>query len=409
MPGQHALMSPSKAHRWAACPGSVALSMGYPEDSSKYAAEGTDAHALAADCLASSTSPAAFEGRILPNGTVVDPDMVGFVQEYLDAVVAEAPHGSELFVEKAYGITFITGEKDAEGTADATILAPATHGSALHVFDFKYGRGVRVDAAENLQLIMYAAAAYADVSLYSDVSRVHLHIVQPRLGHHDVWSLSPEELQCYVEVLHRAADLAAAAMSTPEKDRDGTWERVYLRPGEDQCRWCLAKIGCPALRALSTRVVETTLDGLIDMDATLNGIPSADNDQLSYWYTLLGAIEGWCAAIKAEAFRRAEGGELPGFKLVSGKRGARAWASAEEAETTMKAMRLKVGEMYNLNLISPTQAEKLLKEAPRRWKRLQSLVTQPPGKPTLVPVTDPRPALPSGVAGLINSDVDDLL
>ncbi len=127
------------------------------------------------------------------------------------------------------------------------------------------------------------------------------------------------------------------------------------------------------------------------------------------WYTLLGAIEGWCAAIKAEAFRRAEGGELPGFKLVSGKRGARAWASAEEAETTMKAMRLKVGEMYNLNLISPTQAEKLLKEAPRRWKRLQSLVTQPPGKPTLVPVADPRPALPSGVAGLINSDVDDLL
>lgn len=407
MPGQHALMSPSKAHRWAACPGSVALSVGYPEDSSKYADEGTDAHTLAADCLISCKDAAAFEGRILPNGTVVDSDMVGFVQEYLDAVTAELTPGPELFVEAAYSIAFITGEEGAEGTADAVVLAPATHGSALHVFDLKYGKGVKVDAVENLQLVMYAAAVYADVSLYSDVTRIHLHIVQPRMGHHDVWSLSPEDLQVHVEELRRAAALADAALAAG--DRDETWERAYLHPGEDQCKWCRAKAACPALGKMSTHMVETNLDGLADLDATINGIPSADSDQLAYWYTLLGAIEGWCSAVKAEAFRRAEEGKLAGFKLVSGKRGARAWASAEEAETTLKSMRLKVEEMYDLKLISPTQAEKLLKESPRRWKRLLPLVTQSPGKPTLVPVTDPRPALPSGVAGLINSDVDDLV
>lgn len=406
MPGQHALMSPSKAHRWASCPGSVALSLGYPEDSSKYADEGTDAHGLAAYCLLSCKDAAAFEGRILPNGTVVDPDMVGFVQEYLDAVTGELTNGSELLVETAYNIAFITGEEGAEGTADAVVLAPATHGSALHVFDLKYGKGVQVSAVDNLQLVMYAAAVYADVSLYADVTRVHLHIVQPRMGHHDVWSLSPEDLQVHVEQLARAAALATAAMQAT--DREETWERLYLHPGEDSCRWCRAKAACPALGKLSTQMVETNLDGLVDLDATINGIPSADSDQLGYWYTMLGAIEAWCTAVKTEAFRRAEEGKLAGFKLVSGKRGARAWASPAEAEGVLKSMRLKVEEMYELKLISPTQAEKVLKTSPRRWKRLQALITQAPGKPTMVPVSDPRPALPNGTAGLINTDVDDL-
>ena len=51
MEGQHAVLSPSGADRWMVCPGSVRLSEGMPDTSSKAADEGTAAHFMAAECL----------------------------------------------------------------------------------------------------------------------------------------------------------------------------------------------------------------------------------------------------------------------------------------------------------------------------------------------------------------------
>ena len=48
---QHALLSPSSAHRWLACAASVAASQGIPDTPSVHAAEGTHAHDIAAMCL----------------------------------------------------------------------------------------------------------------------------------------------------------------------------------------------------------------------------------------------------------------------------------------------------------------------------------------------------------------------
>ena len=59
-------------------------------------------------------------------------------------------------------------------------------------------------------------------------------------------------------------------------------------------------------------------------------------------------------------------------------------------------MRLKVEEMYDLKLISPTNAEKLQKAAvigPRQWTKVQDLIVRPDGKPTVAPESDKRPAL----------------
>jgi hypothetical protein len=90
----------------------------------------------------------------------------------------------------------------------------------------------------------------------------------------------------------------------------------------------------------------------------------------------------------------AEGRAVPGYKLVLGKKGARAWEDEAAAEAAMKAMRLKQDQMYQFKVISPTTAEKLLaKESPRRWATLQKLITQSDGKPTVAPASDARPAL----------------
>ena len=53
----HSTFSASAASRWLACPGSIVLSHGLPDSSSKYSAAGTVAHGLLEAYLVRSTAP----------------------------------------------------------------------------------------------------------------------------------------------------------------------------------------------------------------------------------------------------------------------------------------------------------------------------------------------------------------
>lgn len=60
-------------------------------------------------------------------------------------------------------------------------------------------------------------------------------------------------------------------------------------------------------------------------------------------------------------------------------------------------LKLEEDPIYTYKLVSPTAIEKLLKDiSPKRWARLQPLIGQSEGKPSVAPASDKRPALVRG-------------
>lgn len=405
----HAELSPSSAARWMACPGSVALSRDIPNTSSAYADEGTAAHELAAKCLTDGSSPQDCIELVVPvNGTdfTVDQDMADYVGGYVQRIRELVDSlGGELLVEQRLDISSITGEEDAEGTSDAVILLD----DEIIIVDLKYGQGVQVDAVGNKQLRIYALAALGAYDLLGTVKRVRMIIDQPRKKHYSEEVVSVEDLRHFAEEVKRAAERVEAACTYI-----GQWDELhekYLTPGEKQCQFCPAKGKCPKLRdeVLDTVFAQTpaTVDEFeaIDTQTTLEEvkelIAAGKYDRPGDWLGIamgkVDLVEAWCKAVRAEVETMLlAGDDVRGFKLVEGRRGSRAWVNAEEAEATLKAMRLKTEQMYDFKLISPTTAEKLAKAGdigPRQWPKLQEMITQADGKPSVAPVSDKRPAL----------------
>jgi hypothetical protein len=393
----HAKLSPSGAHRWMRCAGSVVLEADKPDNSNAYSKEGTAAHAVAAMALTEGRPASAYIGRRVEVSThetfEVTTDMAEGVQVYLDNIRSYTGPGEcqapefgllpvDLLVEQQVPIGHITGEEGATGTADAIIITDG--GEELQVHDLKFGRGVEVDAFENEQLMLYALGALELVApLGVEPKRVRMVIHQPRL------TSAPSEWDCTIEVLQEfglRAEKAARACSQEQAD---------LNPGEKQCRFCKAKATCPALSAKVEQDVGASLDNL---DVTDLEVGSKDDADLARKMAAIDLIEDWCKAVRAEVERRLLAGTpVPGYKLVQGRAGARAWSDATEAEEYLrKTVRLKVEQAYDMKLISPTTAEKLVKAGeikPKQWQKLETLITRSEPKPSVAPATDKRPAI----------------
>lgn len=473
----HAKLSPSGAHRWIACPGSLALEASYPDKSSDFAEEGTLAHALAGECLEDEHSAAFFIGpdyRYLDHGVdkvaVVSADMAREVQKYIDQIRAAAD-GGELMVEQRLPIFAgnDAGVPEQFGTSDVVIIHEGRR--RLEVRDLKYGRGVQVYAEKNPQLMLYALGALDEFGLLYEFDDVLMAIHQPRLDHVDEWVCSVEELREFEKVA-LAAGAKALRIAEGAISKDPNCVTPFLNPGDKQCQFCKAKGGCPALRDkvlatvaldfvdvgtdltnqydIYTPAIEVLKSGEIavtiteaekiiaaahgvapkavdfdygedpegpdptpahfvvkkptirpSLDEPEQRIGQLDDDHLAICMDSVDLVEGWCKAVRSEVERRMLAGTpVPGWKLVQGKQGNRAWSDEGAARDLMKKQfRLRDDVMYDFSLISPTSAEKLHAAGtikPRQYEKLQDLITRSNGKPSVAPATDKRPALGIG-------------
>ena len=359
---QHSsIVGGSTAKRVINCPGSVALvAQMPPKPSSVYADTGTLLHNVIADVLDGKATPQDFLGAVHADVTL-DQDLID--RKLLPALAALDEIDPDKIME--YGTEVIVGFGDllpgVFGSADIV----GRIGDTAYIVDWKFGDGVVVDVEENPQLMFYAAAAMRTPVVqwaFEGATKVELVIVQPPYVKR--WETTPRRIQLFEKELMQAVK---AAQRPDAPLAQGDW-----------CRWCAAKAICPIMTGAADRALVSALKG-VDVASVSDHLKIADQ------------LEGWIKEVRALAMQTLEAGlPVPGYKLVP-KRAMRQWMDEGKALDAMCDLGLDVKELTETKLLSPAQAEKVLKKH-KLALPADHVVAVSSGN-TLAPEDDPRPAV----------------
>jgi hypothetical protein len=401
----HSKYSASGFEAMTLCPGKRVLERGKTEKPKVYSAWGTVAHGIASD--AHDAKPVPELGAVIKQDgfdIVVDKEMFDCIDTYLNGVREIVGDGWSLAEQRVNYSSYLgVDATDGWGTSDIIALRSAE----LQVHDLKTGKGVEVDADDNPQMKLYALGALVMLrEMGEEPTTVRLVIHQPRIkSAPSEWTCTVAELETWGRTTARSSvmtQINAEKLFTQGVDAQTEWEETFLRPNDKSCKFCKAKADCPAARAQLVETVSTSKPATPDDFVAAQVITVGKATPIEWLTAILSKadqIENLIAEARAEVFRRLDTGEtVKGWKLVTGKRGNRAWSDAAAVEAQLKAMRLKVEEMYDLKLISPTSAEKLTEGdkpliGPRQWVKVKALITQADGKPSVAPESDKRPAI----------------
>tara|TARA_R110002126_G_scaffold184538_4_gene332894 strand:+ start:2234 stop:3355 length:1122 start_codon:yes stop_codon:yes gene_type:complete len=357
----HAKLSASGAHRWMACPGSVAAEDGIPDRTSSFAEEGTRAHDVMEQALMNQRPCSDFT---TDNGIA---EGVQVYVDYIEATRAKTAKETWMFIERR--VDFSEWVPDGFGTADTIIVSD----EVIHVVDLKFGKGVQVYAENNPQAQLYALGAYAELGFISNPKTVRISIVQPRLDHISEWEISITDLLKFGETARQAA------LDTQNPNA----KRV---PGEKQCRFCKAKATCPALFKLTEQTLMADFEQL-DEAPPANKLT---DEQMRVVLENKTLVEAWLISVENFAKEKIiSGADFQGFKLVEG-RSLRRWSDEKLAAHRLLEL-ARAEDIYTRKLISPAQAEKLLGKKDKA--AIEDFIEKPRGSPTLAREDDPRPSI----------------
>ena len=360
----HALLSPSGSHRWLHCTPSAVLETEFDNKSSPAAAEGTAAHALCEHKLKRMLHRRSKRPVSDYNSDEMEEHTDAYV-EFVSELLEKAKQNCKdplVQVEQRLDLSeYVPG---AFGTADCLIIADGI----LHVIDMKYGLGVLVSAEENPQLKCYGIAALSIYEDLYDIKEVALSIFQPRRENVSTWIISAEELRNWAEKeLKPKAQMAFKG------------EGEYC-PGE-WCQFCRAAVKCRARAEEKLRIAEEEF----------KLPPLLTDTEIESILPMLPDITKWANDISAYALEMAvsRGKEWNGYKVVEG-RSVRKYA--DEDAVAEAAKQNGYTDVYRKSLITLTEMQKLMGK--KKFEEiLGSLIIKPPGKPTLVPITDKRQAM----------------
>jgi hypothetical protein len=369
----HAKLSASASHRWMACPGSIKAEEGFADIRSVFAQEGSCAHYIGEQVLLHGGHASDWLGVKVDGFEEIEVTaaMCDHVQTYVDYVRALP---GLLMVEQRLDFSHIVPE--GFGTSDTVIL----DGDALTIVDLKFGKGVRVDARDNSQLMLYALGAVEQYSYAGDFQTITMVIVQPRLDHISEWTITREDLDKFGVYAAKAAQMALS-------------DNAPRIPTEKGCVFCKAKATCPALKAHTDSVLMADFDN----EDKLPEMTSLTHEQMSRMLANKGLIVKFLEAIEHYAVTRIEQGEtFPGFKMVAGRSNRK--ISDEEFAIRM----LKQNGYTDEQIMKPATLKTITELEKVTGKKefnlvLGDVIVKPEGAPTLVSSEDPRPELKLGV------------
>ena len=390
----HALLSPSGAKKWLTCSASLACEKDIPNTSGKAAVLGTAMHTIAEVHLNAYIRGTALplerevgayvldegKGQIkalispIKGAVLITADMIEQVRKYTDYCKAIIDVATYAKLEMRVNLTEVLhpGYEGVEtfGTADLVAVQELanTDEHMLIIGDLKTGRH-RVEAKENKQLMLYALGVYRRLKRRYNITVVRLVIFQPYAGGASEWGISVEGLELFAKFAQKRALLALDAYSRGKKNLRAS----DFKPSVDGCQWCRFSEQCAA----RTKTVNAVLAEELEDDFALELTP----EQLVTEYEKLPLLRQHIDKVeKAMAAALHSGKKVPGYKLVEGKMGNRAWKDAE-----------KVAELYGDKLtkevlMTPAEAVKVVPE-----EELKDLITRKPGAPCVATADDKRP------------------
>lgn len=363
-PRKHAVLSASSSHRWLNCNPSARLELEFEDRISSAAAEGTAAHAL---CEYKLQQALGLPSGDRPTSEYDCSEMEIHTDAYVEFVLEALEEARQkctdpqLLIEQR--LDFSCYVPDGFGTGDCIIVADET----LHIIDFKYGQGVLVEAEENPQMMLYALGALRLYDFLYDIKMVSMSIFQPRRENISTWTMSAADLLEWADTtLKEKADLAYRG------------EGEYV-PGP-HCQFCKAAVRCRARAEANLRLAQYEF----------TRPPLLTDEEIEDILAQIPDLEKWCSEIAAYAQEAAvnHGKHWNGFKLVE-SRTTRKYTN----ENAVIAAVTEAGyDPFEKKLLGLTAMQKALGKA-KFEALLGHLIEKPHGKPTLVPVTDKRPAI----------------
>lgn len=400
----HARLGASSSKQWLNCTPSVKAGENEPDDDTEAAQEGTFAHGLAAAKLMvrlgrdREALNEFYGAQKLSEGLTDSPwdkfynqDLEDTVQEYVERCMidietarSETPD-AVVMVEQL--LDFSEWVPAGFGTGDLVVVSgrsvdPLTgeiKPGLLRVRDLKFGKGVYVDVVDNSQLWLYAAGAYAAFGSLYEFDEIEVSIDQPRMGNITTQRVSVQLLVGWLNGYVRPR--AAAAW-------EGEGEFV---PG-DWCRFCKFRRRCTARADAALSAATDVFGSLDNVVATQAETPRLTDAQILRMIPKLKLLKAWSADMDAWIETQQVTGRVKwdGYKLVEGR------SVREIKEPVMLAAQLAAlglfseGQIYRpAELRGLTELTKLVGK--KKFDALAApYLTKPKGKPTLVPLDDPR-------------------